>query len=175
MQSGVENRQKKKGRCCMKKLLKYLKLISVEPLILDSADGEKILAEAKDLFEYIDSGFRDWGADEKGPATKETPVCVYEMAKDATFSQMFSLLSSDKSKLCLTQAQIIEFVKKYRNWLQADDYATFFLFESNGQFFVADAVACSDGALGVSVSRFKDSHVWSAENRRRLVVPQLAV
>ena len=129
----------------MKKVLKYLKLISVEPLILDSADGEKFLAEAKDLFEYIDSGFRDWGADEKGPATK-TPVCVYEMAKDATFSQMFSLLSSDKSKLCLTQAQIIEFVKKYRIGSKLTTTQPFPYLGQMADSTVTDAIAYSDGA-----------------------------
>lgn len=155
----------------------FLKLISGnESLVIDSVDGKETLANAKDLFAYIDSDFKNWGADEKGSATKETPVCVYEMTKDATFAQMFGSLSSDPRKLCLTQSQIIDFVKKYRNWLRTDGYATFFLFESNNQLFVAGVGVGSGGAaLGVGVSRFENSCVWSAAYRRRLVVPQLVV
>lgn len=153
----------------------FLKLISIEPLILAPTDGTKNLANAKNLFEYIDLDFENWGTDEKGLATEATPVQVYKMTKDANFQQMFGSLSSDPSKLCLTQAQIIEFVEKHRNWLRTDGYATFFLFESNKKFFVALVCVDSDGALRVFVHRFESSDVCDVEYRRRLVVPQLAV
>lgn len=153
----------------------FLTLISgKESLILDSVDGKEILAEAKDVFGYIDSDFQNWGADEKGPATEATPVRVYEMTRNTNFSQMFSSLSSDIRKLCLTQAQIKNFAKKYRNWLRTDGYPTFLLFESRNHFFVACVGVGSGGALEVVVYRFGDSYVWFAEGRRRLVVPQLA-
>ena len=153
----------------------FLKLISGnESLVLDPVDGKEILADAKEIFTYIDSDFRNYNADEKEPTTKKTPMFVYEIVKDATFSQMFGSLSSGLDKLCLTQAQIKNFVKKYRNWLRADGYATFFLFESRGLFFVARMAVDSGGRLGVSVGRFEDSRVWRAGRRRRVVVPQLA-
>ena len=145
-----------------------------ESLVLDALDGIETLANAKDVFAYIDSDLINWGADEKGPATEETSVAVYEIAKDATFSQMFDSLSDDLNSLCLTQAQIINFVKKYRSWLRADGYATLFLFKSHGHLFVADVGLGSDGRLEVYVNRFEYSGVWGAEDRYRLVVPQLA-
>ena len=153
----------------------FFKLISGnESLVLNSVDGKEILADAKDLFMYIDSDFKNYGADEKGLATGEIFVHVYGMTKDATFSQMFNSLSSDVKKLCLTQAQIKGFVKKYRHWLRADGYATFFLFESNSQLFVANVHVRSDGGLEVNVRRFEYSLVWRAECCLRVVVPQLA-
>ena len=143
-----------------------------ESLVLDVVDGTETLANATDIFAYIDSDFRNWGTDRKGPATKETNVAVYEMVKDATFSQMFGSLSSDLNNLCLTQAQIINFVKKYRRWLHTDGYATFFLFESGGGFFVASVDLDSGGGLGVLVRRLENSNVWNAGIRHRLVLPK---
>lgn len=155
----------------------FFNLISIsgnESLILDECDGSEILADASDMFTWIDDDFRNYGADQKGPATGKTPVHIYEMTKDATFVQMFGSISADMRKICLTQAQIKGFVRKYRNWLRTDGYATFFLFESNGHFFVASVNVNSDGNLKVHVRRFEYSDVWSAEDRRRVVVPQLA-
>ena len=150
-----------------------LRLISEKPLVLEPTDGSQILADAGDTFAYIDSDFRNWNADEPGPATQQAQVCVYEMAKDATFAQMFGSLAPDVGKLCLTQAQIKWFVAKHRDQLRSDGFTTFFLFKSHDHFFVAGVRVSSDG-LEVSVYRFEDSGVWDAEDRRRVVVPQLA-
>jgi hypothetical protein len=153
----------------------FLKLISGDKeLVLDECNGAEILADAKEVFAYIDSDLKNWGADEKGKTTGKTPVQVFEIKKDAIFAQMFGSLSSDLKKLCLTQNQIIGFVRQYRKWLRADGYATIFLFESNNEFFVARVNVYSDGKLHVFVNRFEYSHVWHAEYRHRLVVPQLA-
>ncbi|EKE20700.1 MAG: hypothetical protein ACD_7C00503G0018 [uncultured bacterium] len=154
----------------------FLKFISGnETLTLDACDGAKILAEANDVFKYIDSDLKSWGADQRGRATTETPAEVYEMEKDATFSQMFSSLTSDVRRLCLTQNQIIGFAKKHRNRLRTDGYGTFFLFESNGEIFVASVRFASDDLLRVGVGRFEYSDVWNAENCHRLVTPKLIV
>jgi len=154
----------------------FLKLISGGvSLTVDAVDGTEILADAKDVFSGgIDSDFINWEADEPDRSTVETPVDVYEMTQDATFSQMFGDLSSDVRRLCLTQHQIKNFVKKHRSWLRTEGYATFFLFESKGHFFVADVSFLSNDVLNVSVNRFERSDVWRAGNRHRLVVPRLA-
>ena len=153
----------------------FLQLISSnESLILDAVDGTETLAKAKDIFAYIDSNFRGWGIDEKGPATKEMAVDVHELVKDATFSQMFGGLNADTNRLCLTQHQIKNFVKKHRGWLRTEGYATFFLFKSKDNFFVAYVYFHSDDSLFVRVYRFEHSRVWDAEYRPRVVVPRLA-
>jgi len=153
----------------------FLNLISGDQgLTVDPADGSRILAEASDVFFHIDSDFKNWSADEPGKATKETPVKIYEMVKNATFTRMFGSLSSDLDNICFTQDQIIGFAKKHCGWLRSDGYATFFLFKSHEIFFVADVLVYSRGELRVDVFRFEDSNVWDAEDRLRLVIPQLA-
>lgn len=149
---------------------------SDEEIVIDAVDGTEILAKATDTFSYIDSDFVVYGADEPGTATGETPVRVHEMVKNATFTQMFGSLSPDLGKLCLTQAQIKNFVKKHRNRLRTGGCATaFFLFKSRKNFFVASVYVGSGGALEVSVYRFEYLNVWNAVDRRRVVTPQLAV
>ncbi|MFA6160038.1 MAG: hypothetical protein WC678_03040 [Parcubacteria group bacterium] len=154
----------------------FLNLISAgHLLVIDACDGVEVIAGSDDMFEAgIDSDFKDYKADELGQATGETPVEVYEMTKDGTFTQLFGSLSGDISKLCLTQAQIKGFVRKYKSWLRTDGYGTFFLFKSHGHFFVARVGVNSDGRLGVGVLRFEDDYVWDAEYRHRIVVPRLA-
>lgn len=153
----------------------FLNLISTHSLILDACDGSEIIAGSEDMFEAgIDSDFINWGADEPGYPTLETPVEVHEMIKNGTFSQLFGSLSGDIGKLCLTQAQIKCFVRKYKSWLRTDGYATFFLFKSHSHFFVASVHVYSGGGLGVDVFRFEFDNVWFAEGRPRLVVPRLA-
>lgn len=141
-------------------------------LKLDAGSGTKTIADSKNIFSWIDDDFKAYGANTKGVATKETSVDVYEMAKDATFAQMFGSLSTDLSTLCLTQEQILNFVAKHRNMLRTEGYGTFFLFKSGEDFFVARVYVCSDG-LRVYVRRFEYGRVWSAERSPRLVVPQL--
>jgi len=144
-----------------------------EHLVIEPTDGSQVLAEASNTFAYIDPDFRNWNADEPGPATQQAQVRVYEMAENATFVQMFGSLAPDVDKLCLTQAQINQFVVKHRDQLRSDGYATFFLFKSHDHFFVANVIV-SSVRLEVDVYRFVHSLVWYAEGRRRVVVPQLA-
>ncbi len=152
-----------------------LRLISAgSSIVIDVVDGSEILSKAKEMFVWIDSDFIGYGADEAGSATKETPVAVYEMVENATFAQMFGSLNSDLDKLCLTQDQIKNFVKKYRNWLRTDGYGTFFLFKSKNNFFVAYVYLFSGAGLEVCVYRFGRDFVWRVECRHRIVVPQLA-
>ncbi|HBO16475.1 MAG: hypothetical protein UR69_C0003G0088 [Candidatus Moranbacteria bacterium GW2011_GWE2_35_2-] len=146
-----------------------------ENLIIDECNGREILADASDVFDWIDSDFRSWGADEQGPATKKTPVQVYELEKDGKFPQIYGAHSSDLDKLCLTQHQIKKFVQKCRDWLRTDGYGTFFLFKSKGHYFVAGVGFDSGGRLWVSVHRLENVYVWDAENRYRFVFPQLDI
>jgi hypothetical protein len=150
------------------------KLTASGPLILDAVDGSEILADANEVFGWIDSNFKSYGADEKGSATEMTPVDVHEMAKDGEFVQLFSSLSADLNKLCLSQHQIKNFVVKHRDWLRTEGYGTFFLFKSKSNFFVADVRFDSGDSLGVDVHELGFGYRWSAEGRHRFVVPQLA-
>ncbi len=152
----------------------FTRVVSLcEGLLLDPVGGAEVLAHASDIFVYIDEDFRKWGADKPGPEMPEMPVSVYEMASDATFAQVFGSLAEDVRKLCLTQAQVKNFVRKHYDWLRTNGYETYFLFESNEQFFIAGVQVYSGFRLKVNVYRFGYSYVWYARYRRRVVVPQL--
>jgi len=151
----------------------YLKLISgSETLFLDECDGQNTIADSKGIFYSIDSDFKNYGANQKGVATPKIPVEVYEQVKDGKLSKIFGSLNSDLYKLCLTQAQILNFIKNHKNWLRLDGLATFFLFESCEKFFVANMRVDSDG-LHACVRDFDFDIVWNAEFRHRFVLPQL--
>lgn len=152
----------------------FFRLISDEPLIVDAVGGLKVIADAKDVFAYIDSDFRNWHVDEPGAATTEAKAVVYEMIRNGNFAELFGSINRDPRKLCFTQEQIIFFCVKYRDWLRTDGYATFFLFESRKHVFVARVRVYSVGSLLVGVDRFEYSGVWNAEHRHRVVVPRLA-
>jgi len=167
-----EQRQVLMGKQIEKEMI--LRIISgSEELKLDAVDGNQTIYNSKGVFTSIDSDFKNYGANTTGSATKETNVDVYEMVKDATFAQMFGSLGNDLDKLCLTQHQILNFISKHKNWLRSDGYATFFLFKSGENFFVANVYFDDDGSLGVDVFRFELDHVWDTKYRHRVVLPQL--
>jgi len=187
MQAYIERRNPFESK---KKENKILRLISGgHNLVLDPTDGTEVLADAENLFTgYISPNFKDKNWDANGPSqpTQEMPVEVYEIKENSDFMDMFGfLLPGGKSfmrqspryalPLCLTQSQIIGFVRKYRNWLRTNGYKTFFLFQSHGNFFVARVYVNSAGSLSVLVRRFEDLNVWYAENRHRVVVPKLVL
>lgn len=152
----------------------FLKIISGgETVKLDAVKGNVTITDSKNVFSSIDGDFKNWKINTSGNATAETPVDVYEMTQNATFTQMFGSLHNDLDKLCFTQHQIVNFVTKHRNWLRTEGYGTFFLFKSGEQFFVAYVYFRGDDSLSVYVNRFGRSSVWLASLRRRLVAPQL--
>jgi hypothetical protein len=146
---------------------------SEQNLIINRCDGSEIIAGSDELFNGIDSDFVNWGANERGVATSKTSVEMYELIKNATLAQMFGLISSDVNELCLTQHQIKNFIRKYRNWLWTDGCPVLVLFKSNNQFFVAHFKLYPNSYFCASLIRFgDDADYW---NRCRIVVPKLAV
>jgi hypothetical protein len=147
-----------------------LRLISrSEDLVLDQTDGRATLAEATDVFRYIDSNFKNLGCDVPGLPTKETPVRVYELVTDSSFKEMFGGFGIELASLSLTQAQIKQFVVRYPQWLKKGGNGTFFLTQVGGEFFIAAVYMFSDDRLGVRVRRFTLPRVFRAEKRHRLV------
>lgn len=152
----------------------YLKLISDGmEIAIGPTDGQGTIAQARDTFPgYIDSDFRNYKTDVKGQPTKAMPVVVYELVKNGTFSQIFGVFGENLDRLCLSQDQIISFVKDNENWLRTDGYGTFFLFKVNGEFFVARVRRDSRG-LEVGAGRLSRGSIWYGGGQRRVVVPQL--
>jgi hypothetical protein len=159
--------------------LRFLQSATVAPTV-----GTTTLAQASDLFTgHLDSDFKKWGTDVAGTDTEQTSAEIYEMKEDGAYAQLFgSLVGASGSceevalacrPLCWQQGQIKEFARTHRNLLRQDGYATLFLFEVNGEVFVAD-VRVDGGQLKAFVLRFGYAYVWSAAYRHRLVVPQQA-
>lgn len=131
--------------------------------------GYVTIARAKDVFTgWIDPDFKSWGTDVAGPDAKAQNVSAYELGKDGTFRDIYYRLSSDLDSLCLTQGQIVEFMKNCED----KEHWFFFLFKVGNDFFVARS-RWYDGELGARVDRFSHDYVWDAGRRRLFVVPQL--
>ena len=130
-----------------------------------SMKGKKLI-ENSDLFSWIDRDFAEYGANKPGGKTEAQTLEVLEIDKDGTFDDYFN-----KNQV-LSQEQIIWFVRKHKDKLR--DNGTFFLFKSGDDFFVADVRVDSFG-LFVRVGRFENSSVWHADDRHRVVVPQLSL
>jgi hypothetical protein len=141
-----------------------------EPLVLDPTDGLETLGQATDVFKYIDSNFHRWRCSVAGPPTTDTPVRIYEMAKDCTFQDMFGGFGVGLDSLALTQAQIKQFAKHRSDWLKKGGNGTFFLFKIGNEFFVAAVYFFSDGYLGVRVRKLTLERVFRAQKRHRLVI-----
>lgn len=145
-----------------------------DTLTIGPRDGRRTIAKARKTFKsHIDFAYTNWDLDKPSAPTSETKVQVHEMIKDADFNTMFASLSRDLNVLCFTQDQIIEFCEKHPNWLRTEGYATLFLFRENGEFFVA-SVLVNSYFLRVYVHRLGHGRVWYADDRLRLVSPQLA-
>ena len=145
-----------------------------ENLVIPATDGKALISEAKDVFKvWIDPDFLRLDANEPSNPTPEAVPRVYEMECDTTFEHMFDSVCKDKDKICWTQSQIIGFVQKYLNWLHPEGWATFFPFKSKGNFFVAYVCWRDPAGLYVFVRRRGYGLVWNAEDRYRVVLPQL--
>lgn len=153
-----------------------LKMLSVDKLTIPKTGGERYIDKAEEFFSScIDSDFQNWNLNKPGKATGETVVQAYELNKDATFTEMFTSLSTDLDKLCLTQSQIISFCEKYSDNFFKDSNSLFFLFSDgegkNKKYFVASVYAFSAG-LFAYVYHFESDNLWYAEFCHRVVVPQ---
>lgn len=144
--------------------LKYLTTISLE-----ATTGKETIAQSRDVFTiWLSHDFKDWGLDKESKPTRAVKVDVLEMQEDATFMEIFSSLGSLDS-LALTQGQIIEFCKNYRDIIGQNDLATFFLFKVDCDYFVA-GVSVIDHYLKADLFRLNNDCLWHAEHHRRVVV-----
>jgi hypothetical protein len=134
-----------------------------EPLVLRPTDGQETLAQAAEVFRYIDRNFEHWNCNTAGLPTKETLVQVYEMVRDSTLQEMFGSFGLPLDSLVLTQAQIKQFTMLYPDWLKRSGNGTFFLFKVGGEFFVSAVYFFSDGRIGVRLRGLTLERVFRAQ------------
>ncbi|MCF7794873.1 hypothetical protein K9M50_00740 [Patescibacteria group bacterium] len=148
------------------------KLFPEKTITIEETNGEKTISESKDVFKsWLDAYFEEWGLNKKQKETEETTVEVLEMVKDADYRTMFSSLSENIDKLCLTQHQIVNFCENHKNCLHPD-WATFFLFKENDNYYVAN-VFVNMGGLSIFIDYLKNEGIWVASISHRVVVPAI--
>ncbi len=154
-----------------------LRLISGgEQIVIGATSGTKTIASSTDIFTWgIDPDFENWGLDVPGQATPAKLVQVHEMVQDGDFKTIYGSVGRDLDALCLTQEQIVAFVRGHKKWLRTSGYATLFLFKVADEFFVAGVNLYDDGRPDAHVHRFSNDNVWNAVSRRRIVLPQLTL
>ena len=142
----------------------------IKTITLKKTTGKKTIAQSNNVFTgWIDSDFKNYGTDRKDKTTEEIKAEVYEIEKDGTYKDIFGELGN-LDDLVLTQEQIINFCKEYKDLLSS--WFNFFLFKVDSEFFVA-YVSVYDGRLKVYANRFSHGYVWNAKDELRVVVPQL--
>lgn len=144
------------------------------PLILPPTDGTKTILNSTNVFTgHIDQDFKDYRTNQPSTATPETSVMVYELVKDRSFKVIFDSLNEETERLCLTQSQIVEFVRLHKQHLGTDKHsATFFLFKGHGFFLIA-RIHLNDGQPLVFSNQVEVYHRLPAIHQHRFVVPQL--
>lgn len=148
--------------------MRFLRSLAVT--FVPSCDGTATFAnQAKSFVEVHKELFNKNFS--SGP-TERVSATVYELYETVTFKQMFDELSRNTAQLCWTQAQITEFLTAHPRLLRGEGYATFFLFRVGKQFFVASVTQHPRG-LRVWMFNFNDPQEWSAQDKRRVVVPKL--
>lgn len=151
----------------------HLKLLSgPQPLMLGATDGLAILGEATSVFAYIDSYFKRWGCDVAQLPTPAMRMQVYELVRDSTIAEMFGSPGAELDALCLTQSQIIRFVKDFPDWLRQEGHGTFFLIRAGEKHFAAPVFLFHDGRLGVHLRPYSLARRFRAGKRHRLVLPE---
>lgn len=146
----------------------------LESVVVRPTDGAVTLAKSADIFNFhIDPDFA-LKAHKPGKDTVETTVDVYEQIKDGDFMTIFSSLGQDVRSRAMTQGQIRDFVWSQFHLLRQDNKATFFLFEVEGQLYVARVYVRRADKLRIEMSYFSKGFIWGADERSRLVVPRLS-
>src|SRR3989344_1214747 len=108
----------------------------------------------------------------RGPRPRSIEVKVYELAAHSRTSAMFGSFGEDLYLLSLTQHEILEFIRRHKEYL---NIATMFLYkhgsDSAATFHVAQVLVHSDGRVSIdSVGLCFDCGFGPSE--RRLVVRQ---
>lgn len=166
--------------------IKPLELISLSELTIPACDGSVVIKHADDIFikkSLLDVKYGDIALLSETPSNKPTKVAfanVYELKCDATFKQMFTQILHKKIHknprvLCLSEHQIVEFVRTHKSWLTSSDgCSTLFPFlYANGKVglveFCFDADSSTD-KFAVYTYGLWSARKWYTSFTHRLIV-----
>lgn len=146
-----------------------------EDIIIGPTKGNETIANADDMFDYVQPDFKARGTDvPSGVSTETARAKVYEMRdRNATFAQMFGSLGRIRTR-SWQQGQVIAFCRDNRDKLRQEGFGTFFPFKVKDRIRPFVACVCVGGErLEVAVFKLNYKDIWKAQAHRRVVVPQL--
>ena len=144
------------------------RLFSDERLTVGPTDGAPIVS-ATDVFGSINHNFVDWGINDHGPLTEETPLAISKIVADGKLSEVLSAFGGDQERRYWWPSQVKEFSLQRRDKLRPRGGVTFFPLT---RMFVAGVVVMFNDELSVNVYRDdRDAPIWSAKHGHWIVVP----
>ncbi len=116
----------------------YIKLASERVLLcLKATDGKEKIIEAGEFFGVIDPAFDQPAFRVDGDPTDPQCIQVREIVgQEGCLMHIITHLGIDKDLLCLTQGQIVDFVRHCYMWIMQHDGVTQFLFKADKEIVV---------------------------------------
>ena len=131
-----------------------LKCVSGKEMTIPAQSGKERIADASDVFFYIDPDFQSLSDENEAVSTEETRIRMYETCENAKFTQIFASLSRDLDTLCFTQHQIKSIVQRHKNELGKAKKLSIFLFRDCDQYFVAMLLIDLNEVANIGVDPF---------------------
>lgn len=128
-----------------------LKCVSEKEMVIPAQSGKERIADASDVFFYIDPDFQSLSDENEAVSTEETGIRAYETLASAKFTQIFASLSHDLDELCFTQHQIKSIVQHHKDELGKIHKLSLFLFRDCDQYFVAMLLIDLNGVANIGV------------------------
>lgn len=129
-------------------------------ILIDSLNSQETILKSKGIYSFINQKFEEWNLDQPGPPTGKTVVDVYKLKSDATFSEVFASVSSEKGKRIFSQQQINNFSKNHQELLVRPEDQMFFFFQNNGEYWVASLCSRGNSRPTISPLRLSYDRSW---------------
>lgn len=149
----------------------YLKPICEDlKLFIETCDGSKGLADATDLFTWINPNVRSTAT---WIPTQKTRVEVYEILKKVQFMQILNSLKRGREGLFFTPHQIKKFVANNLGWLKDSKCDVFFFFEMNDEVVGAHPFFGKDYHVDLYFTQPNEKPLLLRGFMPRLIVPYI--
>ncbi len=137
--------------------------------VIRATRGEKKILDS-DVFLYKEDDFKNFTDFEESFSNEKTQTAGFKLVCDSKFVQIFTSISCNLDQLCLTQNQIIEFVRDNRKWMSKNCNMAFFLFRDAQNYFVAMVLIDANTAASVFVDPLGSKKVWEAKEDYIVIV-----
>lgn len=157
-------------------VINRVKLVhGAEALDLDEVNCDKVSLEKVKYF-YEEGGHtgRNFKIQKILP-TKKAKVSVYDLVIGGIYADIFGGMSGNFKRLCLTQAQVVQFAEKHYDYLLDNGHGTFFPVKYGkygNKFFVINIEFGWLGSLLIRHDTLSDDNfaMWSAKECRFVVL-----